>query len=228
MLILALDSSGAACSAAVANGSDLLSLHRRAAAIGQAELLLPLVEATLAEAGVGYAGLDRVAVTVGPGSFTGIRVGLAAATGIAFAADKPLVGVTAFRAVAWAVPASAAPTPGRPLLVALDSRRDELFVQWFAGFGAAATEVGPPAAVLPSAIAETAAGRVPLVTGDAAERAAAGLVAAGVAAQCVAGSAGPDAAAVAGLAAAGVGLVAPVPLYLRAPDVSHPAGRPAG
>src|SRR6185437_8973489 len=95
-------------------------------------------------AGVAPAAFGAVAVSTGPGGFTGIRVGLAAAQGIALALGLPLTGVSSFAAVA----ALAARTPdqrtpgeqnpgGRPLLVALDSRRSDIFVQLFAGGGAA-------------------------------------------------------------------------------------------
>ena len=96
---------------------------------GQAEALLPLIDDVVREAGLTASGLDIVAVTTGPGSFTGIRVGIAAALGIALAADLPLIGVTSFEAVVETVPSEA--RAGRHLLVALESRRADLYVQFF-------------------------------------------------------------------------------------------------
>jgi tRNA threonylcarbamoyladenosine biosynthesis protein TsaB len=140
---------------------------------GQAEALLPLIDATMREAGLTVAALDLVAVSTGPGSFTGIRVGLAAARGIALAAALPLIGVTSFEAAAAAPDLARS---GRALLVALESRRADLYVQFF---DLACRPLGEPAAVLPEALAALSAALVgdqPLaLAGDAAARAAAAL-----------------------------------------------------
>jgi tRNA threonylcarbamoyladenosine biosynthesis protein TsaB len=191
---------------------------------GQAEALLPMVEAAMREAGLAPAAIDCVAVTTGPGSFTGIRVGIAAARGIALARDLPLIGVSSFIAAAATavIPADAV------LLVALESRRADLYVQFFDPAGPALSE---PAAVLPEALAVTVAVAAevrPLtIVGDAAVRAAGVLgVRTGLA---VLEKAPP---AVVGLAAAALrrwrdgerdGPVAP--LYLRPPNVTLAAPR---
>jgi tRNA threonylcarbamoyladenosine biosynthesis protein TsaB len=124
-------------------------------------------------AGLAAPTLDLITVTTGPGSFTGIRVGLAAAKGVALALGVPLFGVTSFEASVAACEAD--PIEGF-LLVALDSRRADLYIQLF---DPARHALGPPAAVLPEALTEivtAAAGSRPLaVTGDAAARAAAAL-----------------------------------------------------
>lgn len=191
---------------------------------GQAEALLPMIDAAMHEAGVGPAALDLVAVTTGPGSFTGIRLGLAAARGIALAADRPLIGVTSFAAAAAVEPALPA---GHDLLVALESRRAELYVQLFDRRGRA---VGPPAAVLPEALTAAVGALAPgplAVAGDAAQRAAAALSGRAIA---IAAPTPP----VVGLARAalrrwregarGGGLE---PVYLRPPDVTAADGRRA-
>src|SRR5450432_1394851 len=107
MTILALDTSGAACSVALRDGAGRLLAHRfEALARGHAERLMPMLREVMAEADVDFAALALIAVTTGPGSFTGIRVGLAAARGLALASGLPILGITAFEALAGAVPAA--------------------------------------------------------------------------------------------------------------------------
>jgi len=140
---------------------------------GQAEALLPMVDRAMGAARLAASTLDLITVTTGPGSFTGIRVGLAGAKGIALGLGVPLLGVTSFEAGAAACEADPIE---RFLLVALDSRLADLFIQLF---DPARHTLGLPAAVLPEALTEivtAATGSGPLaVTGDAAARAAAAL-----------------------------------------------------
>ncbi len=140
---------------------------------GQAEALLPMVERAMGAARLAASTLDLITVTTGPGSFTGIRVGLAAAKGIALGLGVPLFGVTSFEA---GMAACEAGPVERFLLVALDSRRADLYIQLF---DPARHALCSPAAVLPEALTEivtSAVGSHPLaVTGDAAARAAAAL-----------------------------------------------------
>jgi tRNA threonylcarbamoyladenosine biosynthesis protein TsaB len=171
---LAIDTAGSACSVAVACGGEITA-ESKPLRHGHAEALFPMIERVTAAAGVRAADLDIVAVTVGPGGFTGIRVGLAAAHGIALAAHAALAGVTVFEAVA--VAANAARCAGSsPLLVALDSRRTELYVQLFAAEAAA---IGDPAAIAPERLVDYVAAHIRdaalLVAGDAAPVAAAAL-----------------------------------------------------
>ena len=111
-----------------------LRLHQEVNRHG--ERMLPLVEELLAEAGWPLRSLDRIGVGVGPGSFTGLRIGVALAQGIALGLNCPVVGVGSLHAMAFAAP----PAPGITAAV-LDARRDEFFV---ALFNSAGTElVGP-------------------------------------------------------------------------------------
>jgi tRNA threonylcarbamoyl adenosine modification protein YeaZ len=125
MRILALDSALARCSAAVVLDGEVLAARQVNAARGHAALLPVLVQEVLDEAAVSAPTLDLVAVTVGPGSFTGIRAGLALAHGLALAAGVPLVGVSIGEALA-----DAFPHLGRRVLwCAIDSRRGRIFLE---------------------------------------------------------------------------------------------------
>jgi tRNA threonylcarbamoyladenosine biosynthesis protein TsaB len=228
-VVLALDAAGSACSAAVAVGERVLCADRFEGMHGQAETLLPMVDAAMRKAGLSPAAIELVATTVGPGSFTGIRVGLAAARGIALAVSAQLIGVTSFDAVATGF---APPDCGgvRFLMITLESRREDLYVQLF---DSVRNRLGEPAAVMPAALGEAvnaAIGAAPLlIAGDAAQRAA--LVLSERADTIVLEHTAPDAVGV--LRAAlrrwrrGEGASAPRPLYLRPPDVTLSSGRKA-
>lgn len=125
MRILGLDSALARCAVAVVRGEQLLAMRVEAAVRGHAVLLPALVDAVLAESGLDAASLDLVAVTVGPGSFTGIRAGLALAHGIALGAGVPIVGVTVGEALADSLPHLGS----RQLWTAIDSRRQRVFLE---------------------------------------------------------------------------------------------------
>jgi tRNA threonylcarbamoyladenosine biosynthesis protein TsaB len=184
---------------------------------GHAEALMPMVIEVLAEADGVFSDLDMVAVTVGPGSFTGLRIGLAAARGMALAASLPCFGITTLDAVAGSIDSRR--YPGKMVLAALDSKRGDIFAQ---AFGAVDRPLGPPVAVS----ADDLPGVVPagpvVVAGSAADTAVRVLTDAGIQA-VTAAPAVPVAAAVAAIAARrrrdGVkSLRPPSPLYLRPPD----------
>lgn len=126
MKLLALDSAFASVSACVWADGKVRAARHRALAHGHAEALLPLVEATLAEAGLRALDLTRIAVTLGPGHFTGLRAGLAAAQGLILATGAEAVGIDCFAVVASAMPE---PRAGERRLIAFDSKRDEAFVK---------------------------------------------------------------------------------------------------
>ena len=220
-VVLALNSAGSGCSVVVATGETVLGAESDTAIHGQAEKLLPMVDSVMRRAGLPASALDIIGVTVGPGSFTGIRIGLAAARGIAFATGARVIGVTGFEAVAAGL---TRPCIGAGfILIALESRREDLYVQLFDHAGVA---LGDPTATMPAALEERLAGIIGaaplLVAGDARQRAASNLsqrpdtmVAAGSA---------PDAAGVLQAALCrsrfGAPSANPVPLYLRPPDVT--------
>jgi tRNA threonylcarbamoyladenosine biosynthesis protein TsaB len=124
--ILAFDTSTFAASAAVVDGGTVLAESSVLQRAGHSERLLPLVDEVLARAGLPLGAIDRLAVGLGPGSFTGVRLGLATAKGLQLATGIPLVGVSSLDALA----ASAWGVEG-PLVAALDARRDEVYAALF-------------------------------------------------------------------------------------------------
>jgi tRNA threonylcarbamoyl adenosine modification protein YeaZ len=128
--ILAIDTALEACSVAVLDTARENGLTRRSVPMtrGHAEALMPLIATVMSDAGVEFAELDRIAVTVGPGSFTGLRVGVAAARAIALASGKPAVGLTTLAALA-------APYfddgVGGALMSVIDARHDRVYMQLF-------------------------------------------------------------------------------------------------
>ena len=232
--MLALDSAGSGCSVVIAAGETVLAAERCETVHGQAEMLLPMVDVVMRRARLSASAVDIVGTTIGPGSFTGIRVGLAAMRGIALATCAQSVGVTGFEAVIAGLPLWAGEGGAGFLLVALESRREDLYVQLF---DQAHRSLGHPTAVMPSALnsalnkALSVIGAVPLViAGDAAQRAA-GILTPRSRTIVVEGSA-PEAAgvlrAVLRRARAGESGIKPLPLYLRPPDVTFSTAQQAG
>ncbi|MBB3892670.1 tRNA threonylcarbamoyladenosine biosynthesis protein TsaB [Phenylobacterium haematophilum] len=209
MMILAIDTCLFACSAAVVQDGAVRAGRVEPMSRGHQERLAPLVAEVMAEAGgVGFDQLDRIAVTVGPGSFTGLRVGLAFAKGLSAALAIPAVGVGSLEALAQ-------PHKGRVFAV-LDAKRGQVYLQAFAD-GAA---VSAPDA-LPI---ETAAARVAELAPDILVGTGAALLAQmRPSAQAIAVD-HADPAAIAALGASR-SPVPPRPLYLRAPDAKLPGGK---
>jgi tRNA threonylcarbamoyladenosine biosynthesis protein TsaB len=226
MKLLAIDTASSACSAALLSNGRIVASRVETMERGHAEALMPMVADVLDSAAAacpgGFRDLDCLAVTVGPGAFTGVRIGLAAAGGMAAAAGLPLVGLTTLEVVAAAEPAG-----GRPLLVALNSKRRDVYVQLFDAAGVALTA---PQAVLPEGIPPLLPGEPIALTGDGCASVADVLRDAGRDFRRLPGPGRPEAAVLARLAAVrtgdGAALPAPGtvprPLYLRAPDVTLP------
>ena len=131
--ILAFDTSAAHCAAAVLLGGQIVAERVEHMDRGQAERLMPLLEAVLAEAGLGWRGLDAVAVGIGPGNFTGIRIAVSAARGLALGLGRPAVGVSTLEAQAETTP--------RPCLSLHDARRGATFAQVLGAAGPEAPEI---------------------------------------------------------------------------------------
>ncbi len=134
MKILAFDTAGPALSLAVSDGGRTLAAMHCPVERGHAELLLPAIGGVLKAACLPLGSVDAIAATVGPGSFTGLRTGLAAAQGLSLAISKPLVGISRFEALAEATGVFGL----RSVVVAMDSRARSLYVQAFAASAALA------------------------------------------------------------------------------------------
>jgi tRNA threonylcarbamoyladenosine biosynthesis protein TsaB len=209
MIVLGLDTCLSACSAAVLDGERVLAHESQSMARGHQERLAPMAQAVMRAAGLGFDRLERIGVTVGPGSFTGLRVGLAFAKGLGAALQRPVVGVGALDALA-------AEIAGLSFAV-IDARRDQVYLQGFeAGHALMAPDV-LPLDMARARVAELAMGRSPTLVGSGAP-----LVADVVPGARLILVDGADARAVARLAA-GRAPTPPRPLYLRAPDARLPA-----
>ena len=221
--ILAMDTAGGACSAALWRDGALAARRFEALQRGHAERLLPMIEAVMAEGGLGgglgYGDLDGLAVTLGPGGFTGVRIGLAAARGLALACGRPLVGASNFRVLASAARAEI-PADGS-LAAVIDAKRRDLYVQAFA---ADLRPRGDPLSVLPEALPEALPAGPLVLVGDGTAQAVPALEAAGRPFALAAARGATDAADLAALVAAeGLEALAaqPVePIYLRPPDAT--------
>jgi tRNA threonylcarbamoyl adenosine modification protein YeaZ len=215
MRVLAIDTALEACSAAVLDTEQGGISARESLPMvrGHAEALLPLIARVMDSAGLEFAALDRIAVTTGPGSFTGLRVGIAAARGIALAAGKPAVGLSTL--AAYAAPLIAADDTV-PVVAVIDARHDHVYLQVFGPGGR--TVVTSRVASLREALRAAATG-APRLIGTAAEMLAAAWPAGQRAPRLVDARRAPDVDWVARLGAAATDTgVPPKPLYLRAPD----------
>jgi len=211
MLILAFDTTAAAVSVALCRDGKSVAATRAIMDQGQAEALMPLLEEVMHTAGLRYADLDRIAVTVGPGSFTGVRVGLAAARGLGLAAGKPLIGVTSTDVLA-----AAAPETG-PLAVTIDTKRGDFYAQLF---GDDRQPLGDVAIVASAALAAWVGTDPIVVTGDGAKTVVALL---GPQARLSSANPLPDAVLLARIAATRAPVPGgPLPVYARAPDAVAP------
>ena len=143
MIVLAFDTAMAACSAAVVSFEGgqprILAARHEARTRGHAEVLAPMISEVMEAADVPFGELDRVGVTVGPGTFTGVRVGVATARGIAVARGVPVVGLSTLKAVA-AGAAKLGAQPDRAIASVFDASRGEVYVQCFSATLEALTE----------------------------------------------------------------------------------------
>jgi tRNA threonylcarbamoyladenosine biosynthesis protein TsaB len=165
MRILALDTALGATSVAVydTEGGRLLAEERAEMLRGHAETLVPMVGRVLERAGLGFSAIDRFAATIGPGSFTGIRIGISAARAFALAHRKPVVGVSTL--AAFAAPALFG-GERRPVAAAVDARHGMIFYQLTGADGRQIA--GPGLFALSDAARKIGSGAV-ILTGDAAD-----------------------------------------------------------
>ena len=136
--ILACDTTHGNCTVAiVSDAGQVVGCATEPQVERQAERLLTLIEEALAQAGIDYAALEAVAVTTGPGSFTGIRIGLASARGIALVLDKPVVGVSSFESIYWQYRNRKNNSVNGVVAVVMDARRGQVYAQLFDPHGTA-------------------------------------------------------------------------------------------
>ena len=218
--ILAIETGNRSCSVVIFSSlTDIPAVAHESTDHGHATMLMPMIEDTMAKAGCDYADLARIAVSVGPGSFTGIRVGLAAALGLSLASGVPVVGISSFLTVA---DVDAGERQDRRLFALLDSRREEPFL---VELDTELRFVQPPAVVTPEALDGILALARPLIlAGDAP---AMGRYATQGGIRLMKTS--PHALAVAMRAADPERRfdLPPKPVYIRPPDVTMPKPKPA-
>ncbi|AHC73402.1 peptidase M22, glycoprotease [Candidatus Endolissoclinum faulkneri L5] len=135
-LVLAISCYTSSCSVAVANSGKTIAFKTLHISQGHAEVVIPMIELVMADAGCKVSDIEAVAAMVGPGSFTGIRIGLAAAKGIALAMGMPTVPVDSITALAYT-----AGNSDIPLLVALDNKNGNLICQWFTDNGSSINDL---------------------------------------------------------------------------------------
>jgi tRNA threonylcarbamoyladenosine biosynthesis protein TsaB len=222
-LTLALETSADVCAAAIVRDGACLAAHRVEMTRGHAEALVPIVQDLAAAAEIVLTDIDLVGVTKGPGSFTGLRTGIAAARGFALAAGAAAVGVSSLEVVARGVVRTHRPTAA--LLCVLETRREDFFAQLFDVAGEAQA---PPAVLDRAEVLALIADTSPFIAGNAVERLLAGNDPIPRAFRRIPGDGCPDPVDIAELAEAiqnKVGLVSDTltPLYLRAPEAKLPA-----
>ena len=223
MLILAIDTALDACAAAVLDteAGNLIARESEAMKRGHAEALMPMIGRVIAQSGVAFAALDRIAVTTGPGSFTGLRVGLSAARGIALATNKAVVGVTTLTAYAAPVVSQ---NGEHPVVAAIDARHDHVYLQVVSGNGSSL--IRPRVAPIDEALTVGQFGS-PYLVGNAAGILAERWPSHAAPPFKVDAQAAPDIAWVGWLGAAvNPDTAPPRPFYLRAPD-AKPANKAA-
>lgn len=222
MLILAIDTALDACAAAVLDTetAELRAQESLPMKRGHAEALMPMIARVMQSADLAFTALDRIAVTVGPGSFTGLRVGISAARGFALAAKRPAVGLTTLSAYAAAIVGQSGPAP---VISAIDARHDHVYFQIVAGDGSQL--VRPGIAPIDQAIAASRFG-APHLVGNAANLLAERWPKDAPQPVAVDAQPAPDIGWVAWLGAAADPETNPArPFYLKAPD-AKPAALP--
>lgn len=222
MNILAIDTCFDCCSAAAGRGvrslTPSIAFYSEPMAVGHAERLMPMIEAAMADAKLAFATLDRIAVTNGPGTFTGARIAVAAARALALATGASIVAYSSLNLMAMSprIPAGR----GKRLAIATDARRAEVYVQVFDRHTLAPS--GDPLVLDIAAAASHLAGDRIALAGSGSAALATALRSAGTDAEAILPDLLPDATDM--LFAAGeartTGNLAPI--YLRAPDAKPP------
>lgn len=205
-MILAIDTSAGQCAVALLGVAEPVA-ECRSMERGHAEHLFPMIDTVLGRAGIGYENLDRIAVCTGPGSFTGVRIGVAAARGIALGRGIPVIGISRFEALAAQA--------GGPVAVCLSGRGGTVYVQ---AFDSDCAPLAPPGMAEESELAAAVPSGCPRFAGDAAH------LLAGESALLPDGL--PDPAVIARLSDGRESNTLPAPLYLRGAAADVPREGP--
>jgi tRNA threonylcarbamoyladenosine biosynthesis protein TsaB len=216
MIVLALDTAQNACSVAILNGDRVLASSSEPMPRGHQERLAPMAAEVMRAAGLGFDRLDRIGVTVGPGSFTGLRVGLAFAKAMALALDIPCIGVGTLDALA----------AGEPGLVvaAIDAKRDQVYLQIFKDGEAVSAPEGVDLETAGARVTQAWSGGAARIIGSGAY-----LLDGVLAGAEIVPHDAPDIVALARLVQTRPApTTRPQPLYLRAPDAKTIAERAQG
>lgn len=221
-LMLGIDTATTGCSVALMDGAICLAERQSRMPRGQSEALAPMIDDVMKLAGISFDRLDGIAVTRGPGAFTGLRIGLAAARAMALSIAKPCIGITTFDSLAVQARQRENIEAGSAFLVAIESKRAEIFIGMYGSDGVLL--------IAPSAQRPEAMGNIPesvsslVIVGDASEKIESALNGK-IDVRRIHDIEVPDAKVVAAL---GLGfletpeLAPPTPFYLRPPDVSMP------
>jgi tRNA threonylcarbamoyladenosine biosynthesis protein TsaB len=164
---LAIETATSVCAAAVVDSGVVLSEASLDEKNIHAEKLITQIDTVLSSIGCSPADLDGIAVSIGPGSFTGLRIGLSVAKGIAFAAGKPVAAVPTLQALAQRAVDEAVVPEGAYLLAALDARRDEVYGEWFVPEGGVVRSTGPEKDMTLAQLFSVVPDGLVFVTGDA-------------------------------------------------------------
>ncbi|MFT4793003.1 MAG: tRNA threonylcarbamoyl adenosine modification protein YeaZ [Paracoccaceae bacterium] len=225
-VILALDSSAALCAAAVMSGGRVTAAQAEDMTRGQAERLMPLAREVMDEAGIAPDDLSAIAVCIGPGNFTGVRIGVSGARGLALAIGRPAIGVGRLAALA----AEAMGADGAPALVAVTTRRDEICAQAFALGPHGPIPLTEPTSGTPETVAALMATALADMSPGIAAGAAAEILAAPFGAKVGRLAQSPSPGTIARLAvlmlASGAAMARPAPIYLRPADAAPSSDRP--
>ncbi|WP_292084867.1 MULTISPECIES: tRNA (adenosine(37)-N6)-threonylcarbamoyltransferase complex dimerization subunit type 1 TsaB [unclassified Brevundimonas] len=220
MKVLIVDTALGACSAGVVEDGRLLGLRTELMTKGHQERLAGMARDAVAEAGGGFGAVDRIGVTVGPGSFTGLRVGLAFAQGLGAALDRPVVGVSTLDALAASSPATGL------VAAVIDARRGQVYARLFRDGVAMGAAEALPLDVAVDRILQAAAGNAPALVGSGALLLAEAFPD-HLADAVIRPLAAPPPETLASLTATADPTTAlPRPLYLRAPDATPPSRLP--
>ena len=170
MTVLAIETATAVCAVAIVTDGVLRAEEALEAKNIHAERLLGMVDETLRQSGLAASDLEGVAVSIGPGSFTGLRIGLSVAKGLVFGLEISLAAVPTLEALAWRLADSAAGAGAPYILSTIDARRDEVYCQLFTLSHQGPVSSGLPQDLPVDRVRDLLEGKQAIVTGDGAEK----------------------------------------------------------